>query len=100
MTKMRSVARTGVRIGPPTRQRALLASLLAFGTIATIATTGCTSPESTRVEAGGPGADTGNRSAVLKMHEGSKPFIGTPDLNPTEPPPLESAAHARDRSMQ
>lgn len=60
----------------------------------------CTSPEATRVMGGGPGADTGNRAAILKMHEGSNPFEGTPDLNPTQPPPLDSATHARRRSLQ
>jgi hypothetical protein len=71
-------------------------TLLALGGVLA----GCTSPESTRVQAGGPGADTGNRAEILKMHEGSRPFIGTPDLNPTEAPPLESATQARSRSLR
>lgn len=74
------------------------ASVLLFA--ATTALAGCTSPESTRVMAGGPGADTGNRGAELRMHEGSLQFFGTPDLNPTASPPLESADHARARSLR
>jgi hypothetical protein len=38
----------------------------------------CNSPEATRLRAGGPGADIGNRNPVLEMHEGSKPYWKTP----------------------
>jgi hypothetical protein len=55
---------------------------------------GCTSPEATRARGGGPGADTGNRGAVVLMHEGSRPYAGTPRLIPTAPPPLEPARQA------
>jgi hypothetical protein len=54
--------------------RALLVSvaMIAAGTVA------CSSPEATRLRAGGPGADVGNKSAVVQMHEGSRPFHKTP----------------------
>lgn len=38
----------------------------------------CTSPEAARVRGGGPGADPGNRDAVVEMHGGSQPYFGTP----------------------
>jgi hypothetical protein len=40
----------------------------------------CTSPEATRQRAGGPGGDTGNRGAQVRMHEGSEPYWSTPRL--------------------
>lgn len=40
----------------------------------------CTSPEATRQRGGGPGADPGNRRAVVQMHEGSRPYYDTPRL--------------------
>jgi hypothetical protein len=40
---------------------------------------GCTSPEATRQRAGGPGADPGNRKAVVQMHQGSNPYYQTPE---------------------
>ena len=51
-----------------------VALLLAAGLAA------CTSPEATRVRAGGPGGDTGNRARVVEMHEGSEPYWRTPRL--------------------
>jgi hypothetical protein len=41
---------------------------------------GCTSPEVKRTRGGGPGADVGNRGAVVQMHEGSQPYYETPRL--------------------
>jgi hypothetical protein len=38
----------------------------------------CTSPEATRLQAGGPGADPGNRGSLVEMHEGSQPYWKTP----------------------
>jgi hypothetical protein len=38
----------------------------------------CTSPEATRERGGGPGADVGNRGAVVELHGGAEPFHGTP----------------------
>lgn len=54
--------------------RALGLALLVAGLAA------CTSPEATRVRAGGPGGDTGNRARVVEMHEGSEPYWRTPRL--------------------
>jgi hypothetical protein len=54
----------------------------------------CGSPEAERVRGGGPGADIGNRGEVVVMHEGSRPYAGTPRLIPAEPPPLEAARQA------
>jgi hypothetical protein len=38
---------------------------------------GCTSPEATRMRAGGPGGDVGNRGDV-ELHGGSQPYYRTP----------------------
>jgi hypothetical protein len=46
--------------------------------LAAMALAACTSPEATRMRAGGPGADPGNRSRVVQMHEGSRPYWNTP----------------------
>lgn len=54
----------------------------------------CTSPEAERVRGGGPGADKGNRGDPVVMHEGSKPYEGTPKLIPGEAPPIEAAEQA------
>jgi len=42
------------------------------------AAAGCRSPEATRVRGGGPGADIGNRTPVVEMHAGSRPYHETP----------------------
>jgi hypothetical protein len=55
---------------------------------------GCRSPETSRVRGQGPGADIGNRAPVVKMHEGSNPFWGTPEYIPFEHPPLTPAGQA------
>jgi hypothetical protein len=57
-----------------TARRALAA--LACGT----ALAACASPEATRTRGGGPGADPGNRSGVVLMHEGARPYHDTPRL--------------------
>ncbi len=67
----------------------MLLSLLALGLAA------CTSPEATRTQGGGPGGDTGNRAAVVRMHEGSRPFHDTPHLVSSEAPALDTASQAR-----
>ena len=56
--------------------------------------TACTSPEATRMRGGGPGADVGNRSQILLMHEGSRPYEGTPQIIPFKHAPIESARQA------
>lgn len=38
----------------------------------------CASPEADRVRGGGPGADPGNRDAVVEIHAGAEPYAGTP----------------------
>lgn len=55
---------------------------------------GCSSPEAERVRGGGPGADVGNRGNPVVMHEGSKPYEGTPRLIPGESAPVEPATQA------
>lgn len=61
---------------------------------------GCVSPEAKRTRGGGPGADTGNRPRIVKMHEGSQPFWKTPVRigDESEHPPLESARQAQEMS--
>jgi hypothetical protein len=54
----------------------------------------CASPEATRMRAGGPGADVGNRAPVVNMHEGSDPFWETPIVIPTKGAPLDTARQA------
>jgi hypothetical protein len=61
---------------------------------------GCASPEATRTRGGGPGADVGNRSQTVEMHEGSRPFWKTPDRIRVEHPPLEPARQADQLSRQ
>lgn len=52
------------------------------------------SPESKRTLGGGPGGDTGNRPAIVRMHEGSKPFEDISRRIPAESPPLDTASQA------
>jgi hypothetical protein len=54
--------------------RALLALLLLAAA--------CTSPEATRQQAGGPGADVGNRREPIELHAGSDPYYRTPIAMP------------------
>jgi hypothetical protein len=53
----------------------------------------CASPESGR-QRGGSGADVGNRTKVLRMHEGADPFYKTPKLIASQSAPLASAHQA------
>jgi hypothetical protein len=55
----------------------------------------CSSPEATRTQGGGPGGDTGNRPAIVRMHEGSRPFHDTPRLVSSETPALDMASQAQ-----
>jgi hypothetical protein len=64
--------------------------------IACVALGGCTSPETRRTRGGGSGADVGNRSPRVKMHEGSDPFWRTPERIVGTHPPLAPARQARD----
>ena len=63
-----------------------------------IALAGCASPETTRSRGGGPGADVGNRSQDVKMHEGSEPYWRTPERIEGEHPSLKPAQQARELS--
>ena len=72
-----------------------LGSLLLLGVGLLAATTGCGSPEATRVRGGGPGADPGNRGATVRMHEGSDSYHDTTRLTRFAPPPLAPASHAK-----
>lgn len=38
----------------------------------------CASPEAERVRGGGPGADPGNRDAIVEIHAGAEMYAGTP----------------------
>jgi hypothetical protein len=62
--------------------------------ITSLTISGCTSPEVSRTRGGGAGADLGNRSSIVRMHEGANPFEDTPKLIPTKSPPLEPARQA------
>lgn len=46
--------------------------LLAFALAA------CASPEAARSRGGGPGADPGNRRALVQLHEGAEVYYRTP----------------------
>lgn len=54
----------------------------------------CSSPEAARVQGGGPGGDTGNRPAIVRMHEGSRPFHDTQRLVRGGTPTLDMASQA------
>jgi hypothetical protein len=62
--------------------------------IGCVGVAGCGSPEATRTRGGGHGADVGNRTRTVEMHEGSRPFWKTPDRIAVEHPPLEPAQQA------
>jgi hypothetical protein len=59
----------------------------------------CTSPEATRMRAGGPGGDTGNRGESVEMHAGSEPYWRTPQrlADQVVRPAGETAASASPR---
>ena len=76
----------------PTLSERELAGLAAV--VALAAAMACSSPEAERVRGGGPGADVGNRGNPVVMHEGSKPYEGTPRLIPGESAPVEPATQA------
>jgi hypothetical protein len=69
---------------------------LALLTIVAAVVAGCTSPEANRARGGGPGADVGNRSSIVRMHEGSHPFERTPKIIGAKHPPLEPARQASE----
>lgn len=57
----------------------------------------CGSPEAARMRGGGPGADVGNRPAIVQMHEGSRPFLGTPRRLTERVRPATQARQSTDR---
>jgi hypothetical protein len=60
-----------------------------------LAAAACTSPEATRMRAGGPGADPGNRRSVVQMHEGSDPYWRTPErVARKQQAPIDTARQA------
>ena len=67
--------------------------------LASLTIAGCGSPEATRARGGGPGGDTGNRPAQVKMHEGSRQYWQTPVLIPVEGAPLGPSEQARHLSL-
>ncbi|HUC99418.1 MAG TPA: hypothetical protein VMR88_13110 [Candidatus Polarisedimenticolaceae bacterium] len=73
---------------------------LALLTIIAVTVAACTSPEANRSRGGGPGADMGNRSSIVRMHEGSRPFEQTPRIIGAEHPPLEPARQASEFSRR
>jgi len=75
-------------------------SRVALAALAVLALVACTSPESTRLRAGGPGADVGNRGREVAMHEGSQPYWDTPRVRGIRGPSLEPAAQADRLSRQ
>jgi hypothetical protein len=60
----------------------------------------CASPEATRTQGGGPGADVGNKKEIVRMHEGARPFDKTPKIIDAEHPPLETAYQADELSRR
>ena len=60
----------------------------------------CASPETSRTRGGGPGADVGNRTRIIEMHEGSKPFEKTPQIITVKHPSLEPARQAYELSRR
>lgn len=73
-------------------------AVLAFTLLLYLAS--CASPELTRTRGGGRGADIGPRDKVVRIHEGARPFEGTPKLIPTKHPPLDPANQADQLSRQ
>jgi hypothetical protein len=75
----------------------------AAGLASAILLAACTPPEAARIRGGGPGADTGNRDAVVEMHGGSNMYWKTP-CKATEaqcPGPLPAAGTPdRDRLLR
>jgi hypothetical protein len=68
--------------------------------VACAALAGCGSPETARSRGGGPGADVGNRSRDVKMHEGSDPYWKTPERIEGAHASLEPARQARELSRR
>lgn len=77
------------------RHTRLVASL-----VIALALAACASPEATRLRAGGPGADVGNRPDTVLMHQGAHPYWNTPRIAGVEGTALEGARQAARLSTQ
>ena len=69
--------------------------VVAVAALSALLLVACTSPEATRLRAGGGGADVGNRRDKVLMHEGSQPYWGTPRVAGVTGPSLEPSRQAR-----
>ena len=56
--------------------------------IAFTALAACVSPETTRTRGGDPGPKSATEPKSVKMHEGSRPFVQTPQIIDAKHPPL------------
>ena len=65
-----------------------------------LAAAACASPEARRTRGGGSGADVGNRTKTVRMHEGSRQFWKTPVMIPGNGPSLAPSEHARSVSLE
>lgn len=74
--------------------------MLSVAALALVLVWGCSSPEAERSRGGGAGADVGNRTRIVQMHEGSRPFEKTPKKIPVKAPPLEPARQADQLSRR
>lgn len=68
--------------GDQRTRRSVRFSLLTLGMLTVCAA--CASPEAQRTRGGGPGADTGNRDAVVELHAGARPYYQTPCRGPMQ----------------
>ena len=73
---------------------------LACIALVSLAAAGCASPEATRTRGGGPGADVGNRTETVRMHEGSRQYWKTPVMIHGNGPSLAPSEHARSVSLE
>jgi hypothetical protein len=67
--------------------------------LAIAAMAACGSPEAARQRGGGPGGDTNNRPAQVRMHEGSRQYWETPVRIPGKGPHLAPSEQARQVSL-
>ena len=68
--------------------------VVAVAALSALLLVACTSPEATRLRAGGAGADVGNRRDTVLMHEGSLPYWGTRRVAGVTGPSLEPSRQA------
>ena len=69
--------------------------LVAVAVLSALLLVACSSPEATRLRAGGAGADVGNRKPEVLMHEGSYPYWATPRIVGSGPSVESSRQAAR-----